>query len=325
MPTPSHLLRLSTEMLPERERFSAFREEFAGQILALDVIDHSGGRPRIDVTYLPLGAVGVCSLVATPVEFVRHKHHLKNSSDHFALNIVETGPVQFAHAGEERVYDARSACFIDRGRSLRVFGPRGGSVRYVMVRATALNSLVAYPEDLAGKPVHPGPMLCLLDGYLQSLTSLAEPPSPQLAPIIGVHLLDLVAAVLGPTAEAAEIAAKRGVKAARLRAILAEIALRFSDPSFDLDKIAGTLGISRRYVQELLEETGKSFTEHVAERRLKRAFEMLTDRRCLHLAIIDIALAVGFGDVSHFNRVFRRRFGETPSGVRAAAIGPQQK
>jgi AraC-like DNA-binding protein len=52
---------------------------------------------------------------------------------------------------------------------------------------------------------------------------------------------------------------------------------------------------------------------------------MLTDPRRLHLAIIDIALAVGFGDVSYFNRVFRRRFGDTPSGVRAAAIRSKQK
>lgn len=33
-------------------------------------------------------------------------------------------------------------------------------------------------------------------------------------PIIGVHLVDLVAAALGPTAEAKEIAAKRGLRAA---------------------------------------------------------------------------------------------------------------
>jgi AraC-like DNA-binding protein len=114
------------------------------------------------------------------------------------------------------------------------------------------------------------------------------------------------------------------VKAARLRAILTEVARRFSDPDFDLDNVAGALGLSRRYVQQLLEETGKSFTEHLVERRLERAFAMLTDRRCLHLAIIDIAFAAGFGDVSHFNRMFRRRFGETPSGVRAAAIAPDQ-
>ena len=52
---------------------------------------------------------------------------------------------------------------------------------------------------------------------------------------------------------------------------------------------------------------------------------MLTYPRRRHLAIIDIAFAAGFGDVSHFNRVFRRRFGDTPSGVRAAAIRPKQK
>jgi transcriptional regulator GlxA family with amidase domain len=42
-------------------------------------------------------------------------------------------------------------------------------------------------------------------------------------------------------------------------------------------------------------------------------------------AIIDIVFAAGFGDASHFNRVFRRRFGDTPSGVRTAAIAPARK
>jgi AraC-like DNA-binding protein len=314
----SHPLRWSTEMLPERTRFSVFREEFARQNLALDVIDHSGGRPRVDVTYLPLGAVGVCSLITTPAEFIRCKHHLKNSRDQFGLNIVEGGPVQFANAGQERVYCAGSACLTDRGRPLRVFGPHGGNVTYVIVQAADLKSLVANPEDLSGRAVRPGPALSLLDGYLRSLASLEEPPSSELASTIGVHLLDLVAATLGPTTEAANIVRERGVKAARLQAILAEVARRFSDPNFDLDNVARALSMSRRYVQKLLEGTGKSFTEHLAECRLERALAMLTDPHHLHLAIIDIAFAVGFGDVSHFNRMFRRHFGETPSSVRAA-------
>ncbi len=324
-PTPSRLLRISTEMLPERERFSVFQEEFAQQILKTDVIDHSAGSPRIELTFMPLGPVAAGTVNCTPVEWVRHNHHLKDCSDDFRLDIVATGPIQCSHAGEERIYDIGWAHLADQGRPYRGFGPRGGSVRNITVPAAALKTLVAHPKDLAGHPVHPGPALRLLDGYLRSLTSLEEPPSPELAPIIGVHLLDLVAATLGPTDEAAEIVAQRGVKAARQRAILAEVARRFSDPDFDLDNVTGTLGLSRRYVQQLLEETGKSFTEHLAERRLERSFAMLTDRRCLHLAIIDIAFAVGFGDVSHFNRMFRRRFGETPSGVRAATIAPEQK
>jgi hypothetical protein len=101
----------------------------------------------------------------------------------------------------------------------------------VTVQAAALKSLVAHPEDLLGRVVRPGPALSLLDGYLRSLTSLEEPPSSELASTIGVHLLDLVAPTLGPTAEAASIVRDRGVKAARLRAILAEVARRFSDAS----------------------------------------------------------------------------------------------
>src|SRR5215470_3645203 len=323
--TPSRLLRISTEMLPERERFSAFREEFARRILMMDVIDHSDGCPRIDVTFMPLGPAAVGTLAATPVEFIRHKHHVKDRSDGFVLQIIETGPIHFTHVGEERTFDVGWAHFVDQERPLRGFGPRHASIRNVAVRAAALKALVLHPEDLAGRAVRPGPALHLLLGYLRSLTSLVEPPSSELAPIIGDHLLDLVAAALGPTAEAAEIVAQRGVKAARLRAILAQIRRRFADPDFGLDNVARGLGLSRRYVQQLLEETGRSFTDHLVEHRLERSFAMLTDRRCFHLAIIDIAFAAGFGDVSHFNRVFRRRFGETPSGVRAAAMESEQK
>jgi AraC-like DNA-binding protein len=36
--------------------------------------------------------------------------------------------------------------------------------------------------------------------------------------------------------------------------------------------------------------------------------------------ICDIALQAGFSDISHFNRLFRARFGDTPSGVRALGV-----
>jgi len=111
-----------------------------------------------------------------------------------------------------------------------------------------------------------------------------------------------------------------GRQAERRRAVLTEIARRFCDPEFDLADAARSLGLSRRYIQRLLEGTGKSFTEHVLECRLQRVHAMLMDSRYEHMAIIDIALASGFSDVSHFNHMFRHRFGETPSRVRAAAI-----
>jgi AraC-like DNA-binding protein len=45
---------------------------------------------------------------------------------------------------------------------------------------------------------------------------------------------------------------------------------------------------------------------------------MLTDPRHADLTIGAIAYTAGFGDLSTFNREFRRHFGATPSDVRAA-------
>ena len=59
-----------------------------------------------------------------------------------------------------------------------------------------------------------------------------------------------------------------------------------------------------------------------SERRLDRAAAMLRDPDCAHLKIGEIAAQAGFADISHFNRSFRRMFGDTPLGVRVRAAAP---
>ena len=69
----------------------------------------------------------------------------------------------------------------------------------------------------------------------------------------------------------------------------------------------------------LFEDDGASFSEFVVGQRLARAHRMLSDPRQMAQTVNAIALHVGFNDVSYFNRTFRRRFGMTPSDVRATA------
>ena len=78
---------------------------------------------------------------------------------------------------------------------------------------------------------------------------------------------------------------------------------------------AARLGVSVRYLHRLLEPTGRSFSEHLIGCRLDRAAAMLRDPAC-RLKIGDIACQAGFSDISHFNRSFRRTFGDTPFGMR---------
>jgi AraC-like DNA-binding protein len=73
------------------------------------------------------------------------------------------------------------------------------------------------------------------------------------------------------------------------------------------------------HIQKLFETEGTTFTEYVMERRLVEASRMLSDPRFADRTISEVAGNAGFGDLSYFNRAFRRLYGATPSDVRAAA------
>ena len=137
--------------------------------------------------------------------------------------------------------------------------------------------------------------------------------------IIRRHIVDL--AVLAATTRCAigESSAS-AVVATRLAAALDYIASHFSDPELSLAKVAQNLSISPRYLQRLLESSGTSFTAHVTELRLKHAFTLLLAEDLHDLRICDIALQAGFSDISHFNRLFRSRFGDTPKSVGAQPV-----
>jgi AraC-like DNA-binding protein len=88
--------------------------------------------------------------------------------------------------------------------------------------------------------------------------------------------------------------------------------------------IAKRHGISDRYVNLLFYDVGQTFIRFVEEQRLKRTFAMLIDPMQAGMRISDIAIKAGFGELSTFNRNFRRRFGDTPRGVRRGRYDGQQ-
>ena len=104
---------------------------------------------------------------------------------------------------------------------------------------------------------------------------------------------------------------------ARLRAVLGEIEAGFDDMGFSLDALVRRLRLSPRYVQDLLHETGDTFTGRVLEMRLQKARRMLADPGCDGMTIGDIAALCGFGEAAYFTRRFRRRFEMSPTAFRA--------
>lgn len=81
-----------------------------------------------------------------------------------------------------------------------------------------------------------------------------------------------------------------------------------------LEEVAKALHVSTFYFCKMFKKaTGLTFTEYVGRVRIERAKTLLLDP---HRRISEIAYEVGFGSLTHFNRLFSRLVGESPSAYR---------
>ena len=125
--------------------------------------------------------------------------------------------------------------------------------------------------------------------------------------------------MVAPPQRSAEIAERPGLGAARLHALKDDVLRNLEHGDVSVDAIAARHRMSPRQVQRMFGREGSTFSEFVLEHRLAFAHRLLTDPRRSAEKIASIAFAAGFGDLSYFYRVFRRRYDVLPSDVRATA------
>jgi len=90
----------------------------------------------------------------------------------------------------------------------------------------------------------------------------------------------------------------------------------------DLERAAGEAGLSPFHFLRLFARVlGVTPHQYLVRARLRRAARLLTDDV---RPITDVALDVGFGDLSNFVRSFHRAAGVSPGGFRRAAKGDRE-
>ena len=317
-PVPPKILRFSTDDFPERKRIDAYREIYSRTIVKHD-IEPLGDHPfRFEAVLCSLPGLGLALSVYSPCHRRHATEHI--DSDDLLFGVALRGGCVLQQRGREAVMGQGEAVLARAADPVDVI--IGAPSRHIALRLprAILEARIAdldacnaqrIPSNVEG--------LSLLIGYVGALR-LSELTNPAYCDLVVSHVYDLVALLLGAKGDVRHLAQQRGARAARLAAVLREIERRSGDPGLSAITIALLLGVTPRYVHLLLEETGKSFTHHVLERRLERATALLRGSLWRDRKISDIATEAGFTDLSHFNRAFRRRYGATPSDIRAAAV-----
>lgn len=100
------------------------------------------------------------------------------------------------------------------------------------------------------------------------------------------------------------------------RAALGLIAVECGDPDLLPERIAVALGCSRASLYRAFARHGESVAAAIWQARLERARRLLGSPDGIGLLISEIAALSGFREMPTFTRMFKRRYGMTPSDAR---------
>ncbi|RWP53381.1 AraC family transcriptional regulator [Mesorhizobium sp.] len=310
----------STEGLPEPDRFEFWREVLGRAITKFEIDPVPDSSPDASITLRALPGVDIASGAAAGMQYRRTPALI--DSDDIVLFVALSGAQTVDQIGRECTISAgEAAVFACAEPGLAIPRERQRRIAF-RTPHDVLAPMVGNVEDAICKPI-PSTVdsLRLLVSYAATLEDVDQPLTPAVANLAATHIQDLVALAIGATRDAAVIAEGRGLRAARLKAVKADIVSNLGYHDLTVGAVALRQGVTPRCVQKLFETEGRTFSSFVLDQRLARARRLLSDPRYADWTISSIAFEAGFGDLSYFHRAFRRLYGATPSDIRQGTLG----
>lgn len=322
-PLPDYVaIRLATDPVSPRDRMAFCREVFGRKVFNLELEPDPDIALRMDFHMRALPGLKLVTGAASGVRSRRTSAQLADSNDDLFLSINNEAETFFIGQRGREVALGMGDAVLTTCAEPSWFRRAHGLSTGISVPRSMFAHLSPSIEDRVGCliPRHTE-ALRLLRGYVAGLDRDISLATPELRHLATSHVHDLLTLSVDTIGDSGARQGKSGLKAARLRAIKSFVAEQLLANDLSVATAAGAHSLTERYVQRLFEAEGTTFSTFVNHQRLARVHRLLRDPRLAHCAVSTIAYECGFGDVSHFNRMFRRLYGCSPSDVRAIEGG----
>lgn len=320
-PHASAMVSFSTDDLPEKDRVAMWREHFGRTALRVEIEPIEQGPFEASVTSRVLPGLHLLEGGVSAARLTRTRELIADGNDDLLMVVNRTGNITVSARGRE-VSLREGEAILRSSDEVSVFERRSyGASLSLRIPRSILSSLVVDVDraTMCAIPRQSG-ALKLLTSYMKALIDEHAPATTELQHLVASHISDLAALTLGATRDAESTAKVRGMPAAWLRAAKTYIIENSHRRDLSIGTVAAHLGVTPRYLQRLFESDGKTFSTWLRNQRLIRAHRMLCKSQFAEQAVSAIAYDVGFGDLSYFNRCFRKLYGVTPRDVREAAV-----
>lgn len=308
-------IRIATRDLAERDRIPFVRDFYGRAIMGLDMAPLAEADFDIDMSVVQLDALGVAYGSISPLTATRTSALMADGNSNILMGMCDSDFMMADAYGDTQVIRAGEILLMPLDQKFAWTFPAAGMTTAIHIDRAALISRVPRFEPKGIHRLHTGvPGSDLLFSYARALHQ-SESVTSEAASLASRQLLDLVAFVIAETDNADEIGAAASVREGRFRAAKRDVGRHFHEPSLSIHDVAARQNVTPRYLQRLFDENGTTFTTYLQNMRLDFAQARLLNAKS-PVRILDVALEAGFTDLSTFNRLFRKRFADTPSSFR---------
>lgn len=314
-------VQFTTDGSPGYRRLSLWQDIVCDVFVGLDCKSDLGSAFHGTVTQAALGRA-VCSDVSSDRQHVyRTPSRIARSDQDYVLvalgnrgigGVVQDGRETVIHPGEFALYDTTRPYELKFEDSFTqtIFKVPRDMLQRRLGGTEAMTAITFGPDS---------PVQRLAYDFVYRVCQSADQIDSSHAVALSEQAVDLVAMALSERLGKISLPSSTH-RSALLYRLKEHIRARLSDPELSLSDTAAALGISARYVNDLLADEHISFQRYVLAERLAQCKRDLASPVLAHRHVGEIAFAWGFNDHSHFGRVFREHFGMSPRDFRQSQL-----
>lgn len=308
--TPIPSFELSAKLVGERDCFDAWREAVR-EIFVVEPL-FEGTSPRERAQGWLLGSLMFTEVAFSPAAFGHEPRHLQNTN-YLSLQVYKEGRMR--GIVDSNYFDVcpGTVHIFDFSRAFRST-TESSVVSGVVIPHEAVGYDPAYHPPHMTFAGHTPAGRYLLRSFFAMQELLPHIRSDE-ANLLADGFCGLLRRYLGQ--EDTEEARLRDLRLERSSEIKAYVDQHLTDPGLSVDRICRAFGVSRSSLYRDFATVG-GVGEYISKRRMERTLNLLLSTPPSRDRVQSIAARSGYKDTDQFSRLFRQRFGVSPSLVSSA-------
>ncbi len=315
---------LSTDHLPVSQRHEWLREVIGREYANVEIKPPTDGRLFNEMTIYPWEDLRLSSIRSNAITIERlPKEPTKISQDAYLAVVLLSGDYSLEQDGREVVLRPGDMTIYDATRPHRIFCPGRFSKLIVSIPRSKLKQSVGGVDHCSALRIAGDRGAgAVTAAFLRACAEQAQDLSASQFASLSENCFDLLTLALRVAGPAGG-ATSRGRSMSRAK-IKHFVERNLRNPDLDAAMVAAGVGMSPRYVNDILSDEGLSLMRYILKRRLEKSRRDLSSRAGAGDQITDVAFRWGFNDVSHFSRSFKQSFGCSPRDYRRMYLGSSQ-